>query len=121
MTSRAVPSRRASLLGLAATVLAASSGLAACALGFDRFAPGSRADGGAGDSGAGDTGGGSGHDAADAGQPPDAGPTPDACAGAADCRTHASACGTACGQASQQCQGACHNQQCQNGECPGAC
>jgi hypothetical protein len=96
-----VPLRRASLLGLACAAIAAGCGLGACALGFDRFDPGSAADASSGDA------------RSDAKAALDAGDA--GCTGAVDCVAEAGACGAACGRVSQQCQSQCGGGQCRNG------
>ena len=107
--------RRAGLFVLASTAVPAAGGLAACTLGFDRFAPSAdaSADGTRGDARADGNGG---LDVVEGGQPlPEAGTSPDGCAGALDCVGEAGACGAACGQTSQQCQSQCPNTGCRNG------
>jgi hypothetical protein len=95
----------------AATVVGVSMALAACTLSFDRFDP--EADGATSPA---DTG--SGSDVHDAGQPldaPDSEPSDAGCMAAQGCFDAAGACGTACGQTSQQCQSMCPNMPCRNG------
>jgi hypothetical protein len=135
MTLVAVWLPRAGPLALAAVAFAAVSGLAACTLGFNRFEPSvdasadgasgdARADGGAGVDAR--TDGDAGVDDVDAGQP-----LADGCTGAAQCVGEAGACGSGCGQVSQQCQMQCPNKPCRDGcisaeqtcrsGCAGAC
>ena len=107
--------RRAGLLVLASTPVTAAGGLTACTLGFDRFAPSAdaSADGSRDDARA---DGNAGLDVVEGEPPlPEAGTSPDGCAGALDCVGEAGACGAACGQTSQECQSKCPNAGCRNG------
>jgi hypothetical protein len=94
------------LLVLVSAVIASAAGIAACTLGFDRFAPQGAVDASA-DSKASDGGtdGGAGSDGGGA----------DGCGTVAECVVEAGACGAACGQVSQQCLMQCPNMQCRNG------
>jgi hypothetical protein len=107
--------RRAGLFVLASTPVTTAGGLTACTLGFERFAPSADASAEATRDDAKDDAD-VGLDVGEAGQPlPEAGTSPDGCAGALDCVGEAGACGTACGQTSQQCQSQCPNTGCRNG------